>query len=92
MAHPILPTCDALVREDEFEVKRDSVFDRRYWPGDSFADHLAFILRHEDTDLLVLKRIFGAVPQAEFELIEQIVGDAFEGFDEASAPIGGGIN
>ena len=46
-----------------------TVFDKRYWPGDSFADHLAFILRHEDTDLLVLKRIFGAVPRAEFEAV-----------------------
>src|SRR5947208_2255897 len=43
------------------------VFDKRYWPGDSFADHLIFILRHEDIDLLVLKRIFQAVPPAAIE-------------------------
>src|SRR5437879_8817822 len=45
------------------------VFDKRYWPGDSFADHLTFILRHEHTDLLILRRIFEAVPQAEVEAV-----------------------
>ena len=42
-----------------------TIFDKRYWPGDTFADHLTFALRHEDMDLLILKRIFEAVPQAE---------------------------
>ncbi|HKE84182.1 MAG TPA: Fic family protein [Vicinamibacterales bacterium] len=44
-----------------------TVYDKRYWPGDSYDDHFAFILKHEDADLLVLKRIFAAVPQAEIE-------------------------
>jgi hypothetical protein len=48
-----------------------TVFDKRYWPGDSFADHLTFALRREDTDLLILKRIFEAVPQAEVEALVQ---------------------
>ena len=43
------------------------VFDKRYWPGDSFADHLTFILRREDLDLLVLVRIFRAVAPVEME-------------------------
>src|SRR5215470_10296021 len=43
------------------------VFDKRYWPGEEFADHLTFALRHEDVDLLILKRVFEAVPQAELE-------------------------
>ena len=43
------------------------LFDKRYWPGESFADHLTFALRHEDIDLLILKRVFEAVPQAEIE-------------------------
>ncbi len=47
------------------------VFDKRYWPGGTFADHLTFMLRHEDTDLLVLKRIFDAVPRAEVEALVQ---------------------
>lgn len=39
------------------------VFDKRYWPGETFGDQLGFALRHEDIDLLVLKRLFEAVPQ-----------------------------
>ena len=38
-----------------------TVFDRRYWPGDTFQDHLAFALRHEPIDFLVLKRLFDTV-------------------------------
>src|SRR5215471_1927012 len=44
-----------------------AVFDKRYWPGDTFADHLTFALRHENLDLLILKRVFDAAPQAEIE-------------------------
>src|SRR5882672_2962083 len=43
------------------------VFDRRYWPGTTLAGHLAFALRHEDLDLLTLKRIFDAVPRREVQ-------------------------
>jgi Fic family protein len=43
------------------------LFDKRYWPGDHLADHLTFALRHEHIDLLVLKRVFNAVPKAEIE-------------------------
>lgn len=43
------------------------VFDKRYWPGDDFANHLSFALRHEAIDLLTLKRVFEAVPQTEVE-------------------------
>jgi Fic/DOC family len=39
------------------------VFDKRYWPGESFGDQLGFALRHEDLDLLVLKRLFETVPE-----------------------------
>jgi hypothetical protein len=46
-----------------------TVFDKRYWPGDNFADHLTFALRHETIDLLILKRLFDAVPQAEVEAL-----------------------
>lgn len=44
-----------------------AVYDKRYWPGDTFDDHLTFALRHEDLDLLILKRVFHAVPQGEIE-------------------------
>ena len=46
-----------------------TVLDKRYWPGDSFAGHLIFALRHEHLDLLVLKRVFDAVPPAELETL-----------------------
>ena len=38
-------------------------------PAMTLADHLGFALRHEDIDLLILKRVFEAVPQAEIEAI-----------------------
>jgi len=44
-----------------------TVLDKRYWPGDTFADQLTFALRHEVLDLLVLKRVLEAVPQNEME-------------------------
>ena len=50
-----------------------TVFDKRYWPADTFADHVTFALRHEDIDLLILKRAFEVVPQSE---IEAMVRDA----------------
>jgi hypothetical protein len=57
------------VRGSRREEGAWTVFDKRYWPGDSFADHLTFALRHEDIDLLILKRAFEAVPQAELEAL-----------------------
>ena len=46
-----------------------TVFDKRYWSGDRFADHLTFALRHENIDLLILKRAFEAVPVAQVEAL-----------------------
>ena len=46
------------------------IFDARYWPGDSLADHLTFALRHERLDLLVLKRI---LEQMEPAVVEEFV-------------------
>jgi len=43
------------------------VFDKRYQPGDQLADHLTFALRHENIDLLILKRAFEAVPKTALE-------------------------
>src|SRR5947209_6095131 len=45
------------------------VFDKRYWPGDTFADQLIFALRHEDIDLLILKGVFSVVPKKEIEAL-----------------------
>ena len=44
-----------------------NVFDKRFWPGDSFGDQLGFALRHENLDLLVLKRIFDAISPGTIE-------------------------
>jgi len=65
------PSCvsEQHVRGSHREEGAWAVFDKRYWPGDTFADHLIFALRHEDMDFLILKRIFEAVPQAEIEAI-----------------------
>jgi hypothetical protein len=43
------------------------IFDKRYWPGERLGDHLTFALRHEDIDLLVLKRVFQVVPKTAIE-------------------------
>jgi hypothetical protein len=44
-----------------------TIFDKRYWPGDTFAGHLTFALRHEEIDLLVAKRVFEAVSPETME-------------------------
>ncbi len=65
------PSCvsEQHIRGSHREEGAWAVFDKRYWPGDTFADHLTFALRHEDVDFLILKRVFEAVPQAEVEAI-----------------------
>jgi hypothetical protein len=65
------PSCvsEQHVRGSHREEGKWAVFDKRYWPGDDFADHLSFALRHENIDLLILKRVFESVPPAEVEAI-----------------------
>src|ERR1700752_4107390 len=45
------------VKASRREERGWTVFDKRYWPGEGFGDQLGFALRHEDLDLLVLKRL-----------------------------------
>jgi len=45
------------------------IFDKRYWPGNDAGSHIEFFLKHEDTDLLVFKRILEALPPAQVEAI-----------------------
>ena len=63
------PSCisEQHIRGSQREQDRWRVFDKRYQPGDRFADHLAFALRHENIDLLILKRAFESVPKAVLE-------------------------
>jgi hypothetical protein len=62
------PSCVAEqhVRGSQRESGAWTVFDKRYWPGDSLADHLGFALRHEDIDLLIFKRLCEAAPAEAF--------------------------
>jgi hypothetical protein len=53
-----------------------TIFDKRYWPGDEVADHLQFLLKHEAADLLVLKRIFDALPQADIDAMVRVAPSA----------------
>ncbi|MFN4099299.1 MAG: Fic family protein [Pararhodobacter sp.] len=45
------------------------VYDKRYLPDATLEGHLGFALRHETIDLLILKRVFDAVPQQDIEAI-----------------------
>ena len=47
------------------------LYDRRYRPKPTFADHIAFAFRHENLDPLVLKRIFDAIPAREIQALVQ---------------------
>lgn len=44
---------------------RWEIYDKRFSLEDTLADHLSFALRHENIDLLVLKRLFDAVDPNE---------------------------
>ncbi len=48
-----------------------TIFDKRYWPGDELSDHLLFFLKHETTDLLVLRHIFEALPEQAIQSLVQ---------------------
>ena len=61
------PSCvsEQHIRGGSRQTQDWNVFDKRYWPGKSLVDHLSFALRHEEIDLLVLKRVLKAVPKAK---------------------------
>jgi hypothetical protein len=61
------PSCvsDQHVRGSSRQGEEWTVFDRRYWPGESLFDHLSFALRNEPIDLLILKRTLEALPKAK---------------------------
>src|SRR5438477_3643177 len=63
------PSCvsEQHIRGSQREEGRWKLFDRRYWPGDTFGDQLGFALRHEAIDLLILKQVFEKVPRGEME-------------------------
>jgi hypothetical protein len=63
------PSCvsEKHIRGSQREEGIWKIFDKRYWPGVNLADHLVFALRHEDLDLLILKRAFDAMPTKVLE-------------------------
>jgi len=63
------PSCvsEKHVRGSRREEGGFRVLDKRYQPGDRITDHLTFALRHENIDLLILKRVFEVVPEAVLE-------------------------
>lgn len=67
------PACisDKHVRGNKRREGIWEVFGKRYLPEGTLEGHLNFALRHEDIDLLVLKRVFDAVPQDAVEAIVQ---------------------
>jgi hypothetical protein len=44
-----------------------TIFDKRYWPGDTITDQLMFALRHEPIDLLLMKRAFDVMSADELK-------------------------
>ncbi len=44
-----------------------NLYDKRYSPGDKDIDHLVFALKHENFDMLSLKRILDVLPQKAIE-------------------------
>ena len=65
------PSCIAErhVRGSQRKQEPWIIFDRRYWHGDTLADHLTFALRHEPIDLLILKKVFDAAPPSDIEAL-----------------------
>ncbi len=55
------------VRGSRREENGWQLYDKRYAPGKGFGDHLTFALRHEDIDLLILRRMFDSVPESEMK-------------------------
>lgn len=43
------------------------VFDKRYAPEDNPIGHIVFALKHENIDLLILKRVFAKIPKDSIE-------------------------
>lgn len=68
VAAPVRQPCAVAaghIRGSTREENGWTVYDKRYWPGQSVTDHLSFALRHEWFDPLVLKRIFELLPPAD---------------------------
>lgn len=54
---------DSHVRGSRRQEESWQLFDKRYWPGSLITDQISFALRHENIDLLILKRAFNAIDE-----------------------------
>ena len=46
------------------EITRE-IYSSRYWPGDTFGDHLEFALKYDGTNLAILASLFEQAPEQE---------------------------
>ncbi|MBT7159265.1 MAG: cell filamentation protein Fic, partial [Rhodospirillaceae bacterium] len=71
---PVRAPCCVSGRHIRNQVRMEgawTLYDKRFWPGGTFGDHLNFALKHENMDLLVLKRVFEAVSPEEMQAFVQ---------------------
>ncbi|MBU2534302.1 MAG: Fic family protein [Alphaproteobacteria bacterium] len=63
------PSCvaDGHIRGSHRREDNWTIYDKRYWPGPTLADHLSYAIRHEELDLPVLARILKAAPQDDIK-------------------------
>ncbi|HBM17133.1 MAG TPA: cell filamentation protein Fic [Lentisphaeria bacterium] len=63
------PSCvsNNYIRGNVTELDDWYIYDKRYWPGEFDIDHLVFSLKHENLDLLCLKRILAKMPVKNIE-------------------------
>jgi len=47
------------------------IFPAKYWPGNGLGDHLEFALKYDGTNLLILAKLFDAIPQEEIAVYVQ---------------------
>jgi len=65
----IMPSCISKkhIRGNIIHKNGWSIYDKRYWPGDTDIEHLVFALKHENFDLLSLKRLLEILQISDME-------------------------
>lgn len=67
---PVRQTCCVSEKHITGSQRKEGVwqvFDKRYAPDETPLDHIVFALKHENIDLLILKRTFEKIPPADIE-------------------------
>jgi len=80
VAAPLRQPCcvaDGHVRGSRRQQDEWTIYDKRYWPGDTLGDHLVFAIRHEAFDLPTIARVLAATPADDVqELVRAAPGSA----------------